>query len=166
MNKRAVFCGLGVLVLLSRLCHVNILWIEEGYPSAAAIQMLHGAIPYRDFWFDKPPLFPATYLLWGGLTGLPLRLAGALFVMACAWMIYKFARDWWGEREGLIAATLLVFAFAMICCSLRVSFRQRSRDRRVKSHCVRPSSPATWRCPARRDTATSPGTSRGPVVSD
>ncbi len=111
MNKRAVFCGLGLLVLLSRLCHLNILWVEEGYPSAAAIQMLYGAFPYRDFWFDKPPLFPAVYLLWGGWTGWPLRLAGSLFVMACATMIYKFARDWWGEREGLIAATLLVFSF-------------------------------------------------------
>ena len=59
MNKRAVFCGLGLLVLLSRLCHLNILWIEEGYPAAAAIQMLHGSIPYRDFWFDNPPLCPA-----------------------------------------------------------------------------------------------------------
>ena len=106
-----MFAGLFVIVLLSRLCHLNILWIEEGYPSAAAIQMLHGSVPYRDFWFDKPPLFPAFYLLWGGLTGLPLRIAGALFVMACATMIYKFARDWWGEREGLIAAALLVSSF-------------------------------------------------------
>ena len=111
MNKGAVFGGLGLLVLISRLCHINILWIEEGYPSAAAVQLLFGGIPYRDFWFDKPPLFPAVYLLWGGFTGLPLRLAGTLFVMACAWMIYKFARDWWGGREGLIAATLLVFSF-------------------------------------------------------
>jgi len=106
-----VFGGLTLLVLLTRLCHLNILWVEEGYPSAAAIQMLHGSLPYRDFWFDKPPLFPAVYLLWGGMTGLPLRLAGTLFVMACAWMAYRFARDWWGEREGLIAAGLLVSAF-------------------------------------------------------
>ena len=112
MNKKlVVFSGLGLLVLLTRLCHLNILWVEEGYPSAAAIQMLHGSFPYRDFWFDKPPLFPAVYLLWGGLTGLPLRLAGAVFVMACAWMVHKFARDWWGEREGLIAATLLTCSF-------------------------------------------------------
>ena len=83
------------MLAATRFCHLDIVWVEEGYPTAAAIQLLNGKALYSQIWFDKPPLFPAVYLLWGGLTGLPLRLAGAVFVMACAWMIYRFA----GKRK-------------------------------------------------------------------
>ena len=48
--------GLTGVLLLSRLCHVNILWADEDYHLAAAIQMLHGKMLYRDLWYDKPPL--------------------------------------------------------------------------------------------------------------
>ena len=44
------------VILLSRLCHANILWADEDYHLAAAIQMLHGKMLYRDLWYDKPPL--------------------------------------------------------------------------------------------------------------
>ncbi len=76
---------------------------------AAAVQMLHGKALYRDIWFDKPPLVPAFYLLFGAHTGVPLRLAGAAFVLLCCWLAYRFARDRWGEREGVYAAALLAF---------------------------------------------------------
>ena len=33
-----LFCGL----LAARLCHTGIVWVEEGYPTAAAIQILDG----------------------------------------------------------------------------------------------------------------------------
>jgi hypothetical protein len=91
------------------LCHLRILWIEECYPAAAAIQALHGKLPYRDFWFDKPPLSIAAYLLWGAETGWPLRLAGALFVTLVSWLLYRFAREKWGRREGHAAALLTAF---------------------------------------------------------
>src|SRR5262249_13552939 len=54
----AVLLGssLFLAVLASRLCHVNLLWADEDYHLAAAIQTLHGKLPYRDFWYDKPPL--------------------------------------------------------------------------------------------------------------
>jgi hypothetical protein len=71
-------------VFLVRLSHARILWIEEAYPMAAAIQMLQGRLPYLDFWFDKPPLSAALYLLWGALDGWPLRLAGSIYVTGCA----------------------------------------------------------------------------------
>ena len=38
--------------------------------------MMHGAALYRDIWFDKPPLVPAIYLLWGARIGWALRIAG------------------------------------------------------------------------------------------
>jgi len=95
--------------LAARLCHLNLLWVEECYPAAAAIQILHGRLPYRDFWFDKPPLAPLVYLLWGAHAGWPLRLAGALYVTAAAWVLARWARRMWGEQEGAWAAGLCAF---------------------------------------------------------
>src|SRR5581483_5129527 len=100
-----LFLGL----LAARLCHSGIIWVEEAYPSAAAIQILHGKMLYRDVWFDKPPLSALIYLLWGARIGAILRIAGAAFVFACCWMLWRFARDLWGQREGLAAALLLGF---------------------------------------------------------
>ena len=85
------------------------MWVEEGYPTAAALQLLDGKSLYRDVWFDKPPLFPYLYLLWGAHTGWILRLAGAGFVFSCCLLIYRFAADLWTEREGLVAASFLAF---------------------------------------------------------
>jgi len=100
-----LFLGL----LVTRLCHSGIIWVEEAYPTAAAIQILDGKSLYRDFWFDKPPLSAFVYLLWDARIGVLLRIAGAAFVFACCWMLWRFARDLWGPREGLAAAVLLGF---------------------------------------------------------
>lgn len=96
-------------LLVTRFCHLDIVWVEEGYPSAAAIQLLKGKALYRDVFFDKPPLSPYLYLLWGAYTGWPLRLAGAGFVFLCCLLIYRFASQLWGEREGWLAAFFLAF---------------------------------------------------------
>ncbi len=109
MNRRAAWALIAVLVVIARLCHSDIVWVEEGYPTAAAIQMLAGKAIYKDFWFDKPPLFPAFYLLWGASTGQALRLAGALVVLLSAWTVSRFARDLWGESEAMLAAALTAF---------------------------------------------------------
>lgn len=98
-----------VFLLVTRLCHSGIVWVEEAYPAIAAIQMLHGKTIYRDFWFDKPPLTPFLYLLWGAPTGVALRVAGATFLFAGCWMAWRFARDLWTEREGILAAALIAF---------------------------------------------------------
>jgi len=84
-------------------------WVEECYPGAAALQVLAGKIPYRDFWFDKPPLSILAYLLWGARAGWPLRLAGALFVTLLCWLLYRFAVRQWGNREAVLAAGLGAF---------------------------------------------------------
>jgi hypothetical protein len=96
-------------VLVFRLTQTRILWVEESYPAAAAIQMLHGSVPYRDFVFDKPPLSAAIYLLWGAHDGWPLRLAGALYVLLCARLAYGLASQLWNRATGWIAAGLLAF---------------------------------------------------------
>lgn len=77
------------MVLAVRLTHAGVLWIEEAYPMAAAIQMLHGRMPYSDFWLDKPPLSAAIYLLWGAQGGWVLRVAGAAYVTLCAALAWR-----------------------------------------------------------------------------
>ena len=62
------FCSLGLLA--ARLCHSGIVWVEEAYPTAAAIQILDGKALYRDVWFDKPPLSALIYLLWDARIGV------------------------------------------------------------------------------------------------
>ncbi len=109
MKPKAAFALIGLCVLAARLCHWNVVWVEEAYPLAAAAEMLRGKTLYRDIWFDKPPLFPAFYMLWGATAGVPLRIAGAVFVLACCSIAWWAARERWGQREGLAAAALLAF---------------------------------------------------------
>jgi hypothetical protein len=96
-------------ILISRLCHLRVLWVEEAYPAAAALQIFSGKTLYRDLWFDKPPLSALTYLLWGAHAGLPLRVAGSIVIFLSCLAIFVFAREMWSEREGLAAASLLAF---------------------------------------------------------
>ena len=96
-------------VLAFRLCHANILWADEDYHLAAAIQVLDGKLPYRDFWYDKPPLNLVFYLLFGARTGVALRIADTLFVGLCCALIYRFAAQLRSRREGFFAAGALAF---------------------------------------------------------
>ena len=108
-NLGLLFLALLGLLVAARLCHVGILWEGDTYPLAAAQQMEHGKLLYRDIWFDKPPLLPAAYLLFGARPGVPLRLAGALYALLVCAVAYGFARDRWSPREGLWAASLTGF---------------------------------------------------------
>ncbi|MBV6430729.1 MAG: hypothetical protein IANPNBLG_00846 [Bryobacteraceae bacterium] len=109
MKTAAAFCAIFVSVFAARLCHSGVLWVEEAYPIAAALEVLRGKALYRDIWFDKPPLFPAFYELFGAATGWRLRLAGTLLVVFTCWCAYLLARRFWTSREGLYAAGLLAF---------------------------------------------------------
>ncbi len=107
MQRRAIWTGIFALLAAARLCHWRVLWVEECYPLAAAREMAAGRTLYRDVWFDKPPLFPAFYLLWGAQAGVWLRLAGIVFCVLTAWAAARAARHFWGEREALWAAALM-----------------------------------------------------------
>lgn len=109
MKRWAWWAALAILVTAFRLCHSRILWPEETLPLAAAVQMLHGRHLYGEIWFDKPPLAPLLCLLWGAQTGWPLRLAGALYVLAASFFAGRLARTLWGEREERLAAALIAF---------------------------------------------------------
>jgi 4-amino-4-deoxy-L-arabinose transferase-like glycosyltransferase len=99
----------GVL-LLSRLCHVNILWADEDYHLAAAIQILHGKMLYRDLWYDKPPLTAMAAALFGAWFGWPLRIVGTVLAAASCAVAFRFASDLWSRREGYWAAGFLAFS--------------------------------------------------------
>ncbi|HEV2690421.1 MAG TPA: hypothetical protein VGV35_17815, partial [Bryobacteraceae bacterium] len=111
--RRAGFWAACFTLLLGvRLCHVNVLWVDEAYGIAAARRMLEGAALYRDVWFDKPPLYAWIYLLWDAKTGLPLRIGGALFALLCCWLAGRATTKLFGPREGLFAAAGMAFFLA------------------------------------------------------
>src|SRR5581483_6637511 len=97
-------------LLLFRLCHRNILWADEDYHLAAAIQMLHGKMLYRDLWYDKPPLNAIVALLFGAWPGWPLRAVSALIAAASCLVAFRFASALWTRREGYGAAAALAFS--------------------------------------------------------
>lgn len=112
MARRAAWLLILAMAAASRLCYLDVVWVEEGYPLAAAGEMLRGRALYRDVWFDKPPLFPALYLLAGARPGLPLRLFGIAFVLLAAWSAARAARSFGGGgKEQLWAAALTAFGF-------------------------------------------------------
>jgi hypothetical protein len=95
--------------LTAHLLHYGVLWTEEGLPLAAARQMMRGSTLYRDIWFDKPPLVPAIYLLWGARIGWGLRVAGAIYALLASTLAYGLAARWWSSREGYWASALTAF---------------------------------------------------------
>src|SRR5580698_1313049 len=95
MRAGLLFALIAVVVVSARLCHSSVLWADDNLPLAAAMQVAHGKVLYRDVWFDKPPLVAWIDLLWGARAGLLLRLAGAAYVMAVSVMAWQFARSKW-----------------------------------------------------------------------
>ena len=93
------------LLAAVRFCHLDVLWVEEAYPLAAARAMLAGKALYRDIWFDKPPLSALFYVLIDARTGFVLRLSGALFVAFAAWAAWRAASQIWRRAPGGSAPT-------------------------------------------------------------
>jgi hypothetical protein len=108
--RRVLFFLLLFAVLLTaHLRHSGVLWEGEVLPLAVALQMKRGAVLYRDAWFDKPPLVPVIYLLWGAAIGPVLRAAGAVYALIASLFAWRIGAQLWSEREGLLAAALLAF---------------------------------------------------------
>ena len=102
--------GLFLLILATRMAHWRVLWVEEAYPMSGALAILQGLVPYRDFWYDKPPLAMLFYLLCGAHDGWPLRLLSAAFIFACAYAAYYATQARSNSRrEAHLAAALTVF---------------------------------------------------------
>ncbi|HYI97320.1 MAG TPA: hypothetical protein VEX68_27525 [Bryobacteraceae bacterium] len=110
MSARWVGLALLVLICSTRFAHVDLLWIEEAYPMAAAAEVLRGKMLYRDIWFDKPPLYALFYVLFGATPGWPLRIAGAAYILLACYTAWYFLRHLAGKTEAALGALLLAFA--------------------------------------------------------
>jgi hypothetical protein len=109
MNDRLFLGALLLALLLTRLCHVGILWPEDTLPIAAAAHVQAGFTLYRDVWFDKPPLLALAHLLWGARPGVPMRVAGALYAWLCCLLAFGMAWTRWGGAAARYAAGALAF---------------------------------------------------------
>lgn len=96
--------------------------MDEDYHLAAAVHILNGKEPYRDFWYDKPPLSAFYYLLIGGQAGWPLRILDAAYVVLACFLAYLVARDWWSDLEGRVAALLIAFFTTFYLPSAVIAF--------------------------------------------
>ena len=105
-TTRVVLPALFCVIAFTRFTHTGFLWVEEAYPSAAAAAILQGKFLYRDIWFDKPPLFAVTYLLWDAQPGIWLRWAGTLFAALAVALMYRLALTLGGARAALPAACM------------------------------------------------------------
>lgn len=81
---------------------------DEGYYAAASQAMLHGAIPYTDFFDNKPPLiyvfYAASFLMFGETLWAP-RLLVSLMISLAALCVYFNARLLFSSHKtGVIAA--------------------------------------------------------------
>jgi hypothetical protein len=109
LRRILFFSAIFAVLLSAHLAHSGVLWAEEDLPLAVALQIKHGAVIYRDVWFDKPPLVPAIYLLWGVKIGWLLRMAGALYGLGASVLAYAIGARLWSKREGYFAAALMAF---------------------------------------------------------
>jgi hypothetical protein len=105
-----------------RFAHVQLLWADEDYHLAAALQMLHGKVPYRDFWYDKPPLAGLYYTLIGGYSGWMLTALDSGYVLVACYFTLSLARAFWGAAEGWTAAVLIAFFMAFYLPSAVIPF--------------------------------------------
>ncbi len=103
------------VVILSRLCHLRLIWVEEAYGMAAASELLRGKHLYSDVWFDKPPIYAWFYLLSGAMPGWPLRFLDIVFTLTLAWAFAKLVRALWRPEPRSWEAVL---AFVLTCFSL------------------------------------------------
>jgi hypothetical protein len=105
----SAFAAALVAIACLRLCFAGVLLSDEDYHMAAAIHILQGQVPYRDFWYDKPPLSALYYLPIGAVPGIVLRLWDAAYILLCCFLAFRLARTWWSEAEGRVAALLVAF---------------------------------------------------------
>src|SRR6202050_5519163 len=94
---RLFFAALFVITLGLRLCHSHLLWPDEDYHLAAANQLLHGKMLYRDLWYDKPPLSALTYAIIGAPTGWVLRLFDSVWILTICVVVFRFVREMFEE---------------------------------------------------------------------
>lgn len=87
---------------------------DEGFYAAATQGMLHGQVPYRDFFDNKPPLiyywYALSFLLFGEHLWAP-RVLVSILVSLATLCVYFNGRLLYSHRGGVAAA--LIFALSI-----------------------------------------------------
>jgi Dolichyl-phosphate-mannose-protein mannosyltransferase len=103
----------GALVLATGiLCFVaatRFLDTDEGYHALATARILHGELPYRDFFYPQMPLTAYAYAAWGGVVGdtwYSLRTLSALLALGVGLLLYADVRSRHGRSLAALAVLL------------------------------------------------------------
>ena len=87
----------GLIITLLVMASYNIIFynrflpLSEGWFSVYAVSMLHGQVPYRDFYLLIPPLYPlslAAFIHFFGQGLIALRILGIFLILAIATLIF------------------------------------------------------------------------------
>lgn len=122
-SKRASLQG-GMAIEIAAACFLALLlgWSSLSYPLGAdqgvlavwAQELARGAVPYRDIWEQRPPLF---YFLicFGYLAGLRehllVRLVDLILQIATAGVLSALGRRWFGRGAGVLTGFLYAFSY-------------------------------------------------------
>ena len=84
-------------------------------------------MPYRDFWYDKPPLSALYYLLIGGATDKYMRYALPLFPVVALGVLFQIlTRGTHPAWMVMLIHLLFLFLAAMVCHGRLAAERQRA----------------------------------------
>jgi hypothetical protein len=92
---------------------------DEGFHLLAASLVGAGRIPYRDFFYQHPPLFPYLYAGWMQIAGETWRsahLLSGLLTAAMFWLVVDYVRS----RHTSGGVPLALFAVAMLATNLQL----------------------------------------------
>jgi hypothetical protein len=120
------FLSLGRIALIAAICTIPvILYIpflaepffrDEGLYAAVAQKILHGGVPYRDAFDNKPPMvfawYTISFLMFGEHVWSP-RLLVALMLSGSTLLMYLEGRLLFSHRAGIVAALALAFAVGL-----------------------------------------------------
>ena len=104
---RATLVVVAAVVLIARFSQLDLLWIEEAYPMAAAAGDSARQVPLSGYLVRQAAAVRTRLSAVGCGPGWGLRLAGTLYALIASALLYKFALDRWGRREATIAGSLL-----------------------------------------------------------
>src|SRR4051794_7969088 len=109
MQTRLLLALAGALLLLRLPAVVQPMGADQGLYSYVGERILHGELPYRNAWDQKPPAIHYTYALMRGLTRSDASVGWADFLaaVAVAWLLYRLGGAIAPGATGAISA--LVF---------------------------------------------------------
>lgn len=108
--------ALAVATRISTYGHPD-LHVDETFYFAAAIEMLHGAVPYVDVWDRKPP---GHFMLYAGIAAISdwygsYQIAATFFAAATSLAIFAIGRRLAGQWPGLTGAAL----YLLVICQFQ-----------------------------------------------